>query len=319
MSTTSPSKSSIWILPTELHVQILSHLSIEGQIFAAKCCKLWRDIIVNDHAFRKARYSSNKDPDLTPTHNILSEDRLFGFIYEDGQVESFRCYNLGSINSNKQIKNREWQWEPMVGTGYQPERCKKFFESCGGERLKEMEIATWADISNSPFLDEPVFLNSDKPVGSDDEIIPVDRKSSAEGENDEPWDPTSAVDSFTELKDAGKEELLATVAVQERSAQWTPAEVMLELPSNPTIKELVQIYLVKTKLLELLKDWKIDPSKKREVLFWLDREPAGYWRDEGHWRMVGILFNRRERVRITSKQELHMKIHGGRNRKASKE
>ncbi|KAK6504271.1 hypothetical protein TWF506_002473 [Arthrobotrys conoides] len=126
------------VLPTELQSQILSYLPIKDQLSAAKICPLWKDIVLNDKAIQRTRYSYSFSP-IVCSHNLTSvwiEDGskpAFSFMVQSGVIKHFR-YPQGKRESGEEVQTT-------------PD------EDTTGETRKAFD----RDITDCIFLDEPLL------------------------------------------------------------------------------------------------------------------------------------------------------------------
>ncbi|KAJ6260732.1 hypothetical protein Dda_4961 [Drechslerella dactyloides] len=139
MSTSS--SAFILKLPVELHVEILSRLTVRDQIRAAKAYQYWRSLLLDFATLRKTRYilDLKRDAELG-----LGSHRLFSS--HDNEAGRLRCVL------------KDWVIKDIY-LGPEHETVKKALDPSDPERHKEREY-----ITDCPFLDEPIFSPSEFPL-----------------------------------------------------------------------------------------------------------------------------------------------------------
>ncbi|KAF3910854.1 hypothetical protein ABW20_dc0105960 [Dactylellina cionopaga] len=156
-------------LPVELQVEIFSYFNVTEQFTLVRVCTSWETIFLQTKSLRSLRYVDAQIPNRqslvpdTPTGNRPFKHYLFNPIGRP----SFRSTN-GSINSylfvheneEKHLAERERVW---MGLGSDRQFYK--LEELGYPAINLPK----GDVSNSTFLNEPIFA------------APVEGASSAEG------------------------------------------------------------------------------------------------------------------------------------------
>ncbi|KAK6528548.1 hypothetical protein TWF281_009789 [Arthrobotrys megalospora] len=133
----TPKRINITSLPVEIQTEIFSYLPFQDQISTAVVCPLWRGILLYNESLRRSRYVKTfiGNKAQIRTHKLLGSAfqwacNLFSCVIDHGTVEQYRFCNLANYSNLREIL---MTWPRLV--------------------------LPWVDISDSPFLDEPVFLS----------------------------------------------------------------------------------------------------------------------------------------------------------------
>ncbi|KAK6338598.1 hypothetical protein TWF696_009410 [Orbilia brochopaga] len=124
--------SPLLALPVELQAEILSYIPFGSHPAAVAVSPLWKDIITNYPSFRDRRYLAPPYTRGFRSHCFVtfSEEETnydhFSFLVQDGALKSY-AFRYGFFNSDNELRR------PV----------------------------DWLDISDCPFLDEPLFHPSD--------------------------------------------------------------------------------------------------------------------------------------------------------------
>ncbi|KAK6500981.1 hypothetical protein TWF506_003739 [Arthrobotrys conoides] len=109
---------SIPRLPLELHVQIISYLSLEDQIRAAEVCQSWSRIISDSQSMRKSRYCFEKT--ARGIHRLIStESQCFRCEVRDTSIREY--YFQGNRLRNDNPFLDEPFFSPTAWNGEDPE------------------------------------------------------------------------------------------------------------------------------------------------------------------------------------------------------
>ncbi|KAF3942007.1 hypothetical protein ABW19_dt0204937 [Dactylella cylindrospora] len=132
--------ATIFMLPPELHIQILSNLaSLSDQVSASEVCVLWRSLLLDTTSLRRRRYISPDVKRITGLHRFLDTRYSgFGCTIKDGKVLSWRLCN-GHANTN------------FVRSDVDFSARGKIWKRTARSKL------VFRDIAQCPFLDDPVF------------------------------------------------------------------------------------------------------------------------------------------------------------------
>ncbi|KAK6514889.1 hypothetical protein TWF506_007251 [Arthrobotrys conoides] len=110
-------------LPTELEEKILCELSLNDRVVASCVCRKWADILVATPNFKKSRYTyttPSTDSNVTVHRLVAASTGHMQCTLQNGEVKKYTFFH----------------WRP--------------------DKAKPLKV----DITNSPFLDDPVFLTA---------------------------------------------------------------------------------------------------------------------------------------------------------------
>ncbi|KAJ6257611.1 hypothetical protein Dda_7398 [Drechslerella dactyloides] len=126
----------LFALPVELQAEILSYLPFGSHPAAAAVSPLWKDIITNYPSFRNSRYLAPPHTRDFRSHCFVTFSEVetsyghFSFLVQNGALKSY-TFRYGFFNPDAELRR------PV----------------------------DWIDISECPFLDEPLFHPSDEIPG----------------------------------------------------------------------------------------------------------------------------------------------------------
>ncbi|RVD89644.1 uncharacterized protein DFL_000642 [Arthrobotrys flagrans] len=119
-------------LPTELHIEILSHLTLADQLRASQAFGLWSELLLNNEAFKRTRYATLA-PGIRGFHQLVSHPGMLMCTVVEGIVQDYLyiCDEERPAGEN--------------GLVYE------------GEKQKRYRRAPRFSISKHPILDEPII------------------------------------------------------------------------------------------------------------------------------------------------------------------